>query len=108
MLSSYIFIIFYSLNFYNRYIMEIGNIIKGHLNEVLNLNKDISLGRLEICYECPLFSTKFGGLCNNRLWLNIETGDVSLEKKPGYKNGCGCRLKAKASLTNAVCPIGKW
>ena len=88
--------------------MEIGNIVKGHINEVLGLNKDISVGRLQICYECPLYSTKYGGLCNNRLWLNPVTGDVSTIKKIGYKNGCGCRLSAKTSLPNAVCPLGKW
>lgn len=88
--------------------MEIGNIVKGHINEALQLNKDISAGRLQICYNCPLYSTKFGGLCNNRLWLNVETGDVSMVKKAGYQSGCGCRLKAKTSLPNAVCPVGKW
>lgn len=88
--------------------MEIGNIIKGHVNEAFGLNKDISKERLEICYECPLYSTKFGGLCNNRLWFNPETGDVSMIKKQGYKNGCGCRLLSKTTLPHAVCPIGKW
>lgn len=88
--------------------MEIGQIIKGHLNEVLNLNKDISEGRLQICYQCPLYSPKYGGLCNNRLWLNVETGDVSLVSKPGYKNGCSCRLQAKTRLPDAICPVGKW
>lgn len=88
--------------------MEIGNIVKGHINEVLGLNKDISNGRLHICYKCPLYLNKYGGVCNNRLWLNIETGDVSIVKKPGYKNGCGCRLNAKTSILNAECPIGKW
>ena len=88
--------------------MEVGNIVKGHINEVLGLNKDISTGRLQICYQCPLYSNKFGGLCNSRLWLNVETGDVSMIRKPGYQNGCGCRLNAKTSLPNAICPVGKW
>ena len=88
--------------------MEIGNIVKGHINEVLGLNKDISTGRLQICRQCPLYSPKYGGLWNNRLWLNVETGDVSMTKRAGYKNGCGCRLSAKTSLTNAICPVGKW
>lgn len=57
--------------------MEIGQIVKGHMNELLGLNKDISEERLKVCYSCPLYSTKFGGLCNNRLWLNPNTGDVS-------------------------------
>lgn len=88
--------------------MEIGNIVHGHVNEVLGLGKDISEGRLKICYKCPLYSTKFGGICNNNLWLNVETGDISLEPKSGYKRGCGCRLNAKTTLTNATCPLGKW
>lgn len=88
--------------------MEIGNIVKGHLNELLNLNQDISQSRLQICYKCPLFSSKFGGMCNNRLWLNVSTGDVSTTSKTGYKRGCGCRLNAKTALLNATCPVGKW
>ena len=83
--------------------MEIGNIVKGHINEALQLNKDISAGRLQICYSCPLYSTKFGGLCNNRLWLN-----VSMVRKPGYQNGCGCKLNYKVSNLNSTCPVGKW
>lgn len=88
--------------------MEIGQIVKGHINEALGLNKDISKGRLEICYQCSLYSTKLGGTCNNKLWLNVETGDVSMIKKAGYKNGCGCRLLSKTTLPSAVCPVGKW
>jgi hypothetical protein len=88
--------------------MEIGQIVHGHVNELLGLNKDISKLRMNICYKCPLYSIKFGGLCNNKLWLNLETGDISTEAKDGYKNGCGCRLNAKTSLSYAQCPIGKW
>lgn len=88
--------------------MEIGQIVKGTINEVLGLNKDISLERSKICYLCPLYSKKLGGICNNKLWLNIETGQISLEKKDGYYNGCGCRINAKTTLLDAECPIGKW
>lgn len=88
--------------------MEIGNIVKGHINEALGLNKDLSKSRMQICYSCPLYSDKFGGLCNSKLWLNQLTGDISTINKPGYKNGCGCRLQAKTKLSNAVCPLGKW
>lgn len=86
----------------------IGQIIKGHINEALNLNKDISQSRLQICYTCPLYSSRLGGVCNNRLWLNPITGDVSTVKKEGYKNGCSCRLLAKTRLPNATCPLDKW
>lgn len=101
------FRLFYSLlHFYKK--MELGNIIQGHWNEVMGRNKDMSERRLNICYSCPIYSTRLGGLCNNKLWLNPNTGDVSTTKKEGYKNGCGCRLQAKTKLPNAVCPLGKW
>lgn len=88
--------------------MEIGNIVNGHVNELLGLNKDISTIRLAICVKCPLYSPRFGGICNNRLWYNKETGDVSTRKKDGYVRGCGCRLRAKTTLSNEKCPAGKW
>lgn len=86
----------------------IGNIVKGHINEILNVNEDISKNRLQICYRCPLYSTRLGGVCNSRLWLNPNTEDVSTTKKPGYINGCSCRLLAKTRLPEAKCPAGKW
>lgn len=88
--------------------MEIGQIVKGHVNEFLGLNKDLSTGRLAICHKCPLYSEKYGGLCNDRLYLNEETGDLSLVWQPGFKKGCGCRLSAKTTLSNATCPLDKW
>lgn len=89
-------------------VKNVGNIVKGHINELLNINEDISTKRLQICYSCPLYSNQLGGVCNNRLWLNPTTGDVSTKKKPGYINGCSCRLAAKTRLPNAVCPAKKW
>ena len=44
--------------------MEVGNIIKGHVNELLGLNKDISKERLKICKQCPLYLEDYGGQCN--------------------------------------------
>ena len=88
--------------------MEVKNIIHGHINEIFNLNEDISKNRLKVCYRCPLYSSKLGGICNNRLWLNVNTGDVSTTMKPGYINGCACRLQAKTRIPNAKCPAGKW
>jgi hypothetical protein len=49
-----------------------------------------------------------GEVCNSKLWYNPETEDVSTVQKDGYSNGCGCRLKAKTTLPNATCPVGKW
>jgi len=88
--------------------MEVKNIIQGHINEVFNINEDISKNRLKICYRCPLYSNKLGGICNSRLWLNRNTGDVSVIMKPGYIKGCGCRLRSKTRLPNAKCPVDKW
>lgn len=88
--------------------MNILDIANGHIKNIFNLNEDMSNNRLKICYACPLYSTKMGGICNNKLWLNVNTGDVSNEKKKDYKRGCGCILSAKTRLANATCPLGKW
>lgn len=88
--------------------MNAFDIVNGHVKELLNLEEDLSKNRLKVCYRCPLYSRKLGGTCNNRLWLNVNTGDVSISRKDGYINGCGCRLKAKTRLPNAECPVGKW
>ncbi len=88
--------------------MEVGNIVSGHINELLGLNKNLSEERMKICLKCPIFSQKLGGICNNKLWINPKTDDVSLNKKPGYVQGCGCRLQAKTTLNNEHCPVNKW
>lgn len=88
--------------------MEIGQIVNGHINELLGLNKDIKQERLKICQMCPLLLNKLGGICNSKLWLNPNTGQISTTAKDGYKNGCGCRIQAKTALPNAKCPLGKW
>lgn len=88
--------------------MNVVDIINGHTKELLNLGEDLSKSRLHICYSCPLYSNKLGGICNSKLWLNVNTGDVSTTAKPGYVRGCSCRLNAKTRLTNAACPAGKW
>lgn len=89
--------------------MEIGQIVKGHANELLGLNKDLVSERMKICKKCPLFAIKFGQeVCNNKLYLNIKTGEISTKEKEGFKRGCGCRLRAKTTLAKAKCPFGKW
>ena len=88
--------------------MEVKNIIQGHINEVFNINEDISKNRLKICYRCPLYSNKLGGICNSRLWLNRNTGDVSIIMKPGYIKGCGCKLLQKTKIPSSTCPANKW
>ena len=88
--------------------MQIGNIVTGHVNEVLGLNKNLKDVRMEICRKCPLYSPIWGGSCNSRLWMSKSNGDVSTSYKPGYIKGCGCRLKAKTTLAKEKCPAGKW
>ena len=88
--------------------MEIGNIVKGHVNELLNLNGDISEQRMQICRKCPLFVDVLRGQCNPRLYLNPETGEVSNKFRQGFYKECGCRLQAKTRLPGASCPATKW
>lgn len=88
--------------------MIVSNIIKGHVNEFLGLEKDLSEERMKICLRCPIYSEILGGVCNPKLWINPETDDISLRKKPGYVQGCSCRLKAKTTLVNEHCPANKW
>lgn len=87
---------------------DIFDIVEGNFNRALNRKEEIATKRIQICYSCPLYSQKLGGKCNNKLWYNPNTGDVSTEQKDGYKKGCGCILKSKVRATNAKCPIGKW
>lgn len=88
--------------------MNVFDIVEGNINRALNRNQNIAQQRIQICYACPLYSTVFGGKCNNKLWLNPLTGDVSTEQKDGYKKGCGCIIASKVRATNARCPLGKW
>lgn len=81
------------------------NILKGNINMLLGLNLDIVSPRLAICKKCPLY---YKGTCNDLLWLNPKTNKISKIKKEGYFNGCGCLIKAKASIPNEECPAGKW
>lgn len=84
------------------------DIVNGHINEVLGLNKDISQERLKICKTCPLYKNSFGGICNPKLWLNPKTMDISNKRRDGYYKGCGCMLTKKTKLPYAKCPAGRW
>lgn len=90
--------------------MGINNILNGHTNELFGLNTNMSLARLKVCRECPLYkkSIVIGEVCSSTKWYNPITGDERTSAKDGYINGCGCRLNAKTRLANAVCPAGKW
>lgn len=90
--------------------MGLSAILNGHTNEMFGLNKNISEARIQVCKKCKLYkkSVILGEICNSKLWYNPENEDVSEVQKDGYKNGCGCRLRAKTTLPNAFCPVGKW
>lgn len=89
--------------------INVKDILDGHTNEMLGLNKDISKPRMRICKKCQLYKvTILGPVCNDKLWLNQETGEISTKWLDGFKNGCGCRLNAKTTLHNASCPLDKW
>lgn len=83
-------------------------IMEGHTRELFGMNNDLSGARLAICMKCPLYLDQFGGICNSTLYYNPETEDVSEKRKDGYYAGCGCRLRAKTTLKNENCPVGKW
>lgn len=90
--------------------MAIKQIIKGHMNELLNREEQLSNHRLTICRACPLYKEgKFGPVCNPALYLNPDANEVaSYDKGKDFHRGCGCRLNAKTRLEDAHCPANKW
>ena len=82
--------------------MSIKDILSGHAKEFLNINEKLYLKRLEICKECPLYSEKYGGYCDPKLWINPRTGQVSDVEMVGWVKGCGCRLMAKTRNKNKI------
>lgn len=90
--------------------MEVGKIVKGHVNEFFNKEQELHDKRIKICKECPLYKKDniLGYICNPDLYVNIKTGDTSEDYKPNYVNGCGCRLSASTRVKDKRCPLGKW
>lgn len=86
------------------------DIIDGHLKELFNKEEDLSRQRVTICKSCPLYKidSVLGELCNSKLYLNLETNQISTYPRKGYYNGCGCRIQAKSRLITAKCPLNKW
>lgn len=66
--------------------------------------------REAVCKACPLYKKKYGiiPICNNKLYLNPSTNDVSVEPKEGYKRGCGCSIEYRVHNPNVHCVCGKW
>lgn len=66
---------------------------------------DFAKKRKEICDKCLLNTND---VCNNSLYLNQETNELSFVKKPGYEKGCGCYLPSKQKNEYTHCPLKKW
>jgi hypothetical protein len=84
------------------------SILEGAGNYIFGFNQSMSEARLKICMRCPIYSSAFGGMCNKKLYLDPKTGDVSIDKRDGYIQGCGCSLKLKTTVASEECPAGKW
>jgi len=90
--------------------MGVSAIIDGHVKEVLKQNNNLSETRLAICKMCPIYTETpvLGPICNSRICVNLQTGEIREHREDGFKCGCGCRLRAKTRLDYAKCPLGKW
>ena len=87
---------------------QVGDILEGHMNELLNKNKSLSEIRMEICMKCPIVrQSPIGLVCDSSKWIN-DKDEVRFEATPGFTRGCSCRMSAKSTLEQAHCIIGKW
>ena len=84
------------------------DIIKGHVNELLGRERDLSETRMRICRSCPLFTDIMGGVCDSKKCVDKTTNKI--RHAPGENTicGCNCRLEAKSTLKNAKCVLDKW
>lgn len=89
--------------------MSVDQIVKGFVNRATNKEEDLYETRIKICKDCKLYKPDgmFGEQCNAKLYLNPITDEISRTPKPGFKNGCGCILKAKTRVKDAHCPVNK-
>lgn len=86
---------------------QVGQIVKGHWNELTNKNEALSKKRLKICNNCPLATmTTLGLVCDSKKCWDGE----NLTTVPGDNKtcGCGCRIEAKSTLVDAKCVLNKW
>ena len=88
---------------------QVGQIATGLVNTLLNREEELSKERINICKDCRLWyvDSIFGATCNDSLYLNTKTDQVSRKEKPGFKNGCGCILRVKTRVVEAHCPLDK-
>jgi hypothetical protein len=108
--------------------LQIKDIIKGHVYKLLNVNSSLSEARKEQCLNCPLLN---GNSCNKALAIRTELNEFKENKvvytsnlnnplnlpnnstqgfigTEEYTSGCGCNLEAKRTLMNHTCPINLW
>ena len=89
--------------------MSIVQIIEGTVNNILNKQEELFKERIEICRTCPLLLIgMFGEECNPGLWMNPNTLEISTKAKEGFIHGCGCILRSKTRVKDAVCPLKRW
>jgi hypothetical protein len=68
-------------------LLDMKNIIEGHVNELIGINQDLFNERIVICNDCEYKGKKpYGKICQL----------------------CGCRLEAKLRVDKERCPIEKW
>jgi hypothetical protein len=57
--------------------INVGQVIKGHINEITKQEQELSEQRMQICRQCPLYTeTMAGPICDSKKCLNAETNTV--------------------------------
>ena len=87
---------------------QVEDILEGHYNELVGKEQDLSERRMNICTECPLFTDKFGGICDSKKCFDTNKKELVSTSGKGIICGCGCRLQAKTKLPRAKCVLSKW
>ena len=92
---------------------QVGQIIEGHMNELLNLERKLYSERKPICDQCKLKKNieilgNWTEICSPDFYLNPLTEEISSYPIDGFKKGCGCRIASSTRTKNKVCPLGKW
>jgi len=66
--------------------------------------------RMAICKKCKLMTedSSYGPKCDNTKWINPKTEEISRIPRPGWINGCACRLRWKVKDPKAHCRLKKW
>lgn len=89
--------------------INVGQVIKGHVNEITKQENDLYESRIRICKQCPLYTeTSLGPVCDSKKCFNKETNKTQSYPSDGFICGCACRLNAKTRLKNAKCVLNKW